>query len=60
MRNGHFLTELSWRTLGYEAPQRLLEYLLGSLVVGPILALIVGAIAYGIALWWQEQKGTTA
>ena len=42
MRNGEFLTELSLRTLGYEALDRLLEWVLGSLVVAPVLAATLG------------------
>lgn len=46
LRHGEFLTEISFRTLGREAPQRFLEWLIGSLVVGPALA-----VAAGLAVW---------
>jgi uncharacterized protein (DUF2062 family) len=46
MRNGEFLTELSLRTLGYEALDRILEWVLGSLVVAPVLAATLG-----VATW---------
>lgn len=46
MRHGTWLTEVSMRTLGREAPQRFLEWTLGSLVVGPALAVVVG-----VAVW---------
>lgn len=46
MRNGHFLTEISLKTLGYQAPQRLLEWLLGGLVLGPVLGTLVGGALY--------------
>jgi uncharacterized protein (DUF2062 family) len=49
IRHGKYLTEFNMQTLAYEADQRLIEYLLGSLVVGPILAVIVGGIAYMVA-----------
>ncbi|MFH1575104.1 MAG: DUF2062 domain-containing protein, partial [Acidobacteriota bacterium] len=38
-----------FRTLCAEAHLRLLEYLLGSLVVGPILALLTGAVVFVVA-----------
>ncbi len=48
-RNGHFLTELSVKTLGYQAIDRVYEWLLGSLVVGPLAAVIVGLIMFVMA-----------
>jgi glycosyltransferase involved in cell wall biosynthesis/uncharacterized protein (DUF2062 family) len=48
-RHGSFLTEVSLQTLGYEAGYRLWEWLLGGLVLGPVLALLVGAPAYWAA-----------
>jgi len=49
MRHGRFLTEISLRTLGYQAPARVFEWLLGSLVLGPVLATVVGLFVYGAA-----------
>jgi uncharacterized protein (DUF2062 family) len=49
MRHGKFLTEISLETLGYQGGQRLWEWLLGSLVVGPALALVVGPAIYFMA-----------
>lgn len=46
MRNGQFLTELSIETLGYQALDRLYEWLLGSLLVAPLLAAVVALIIY--------------
>ncbi|WP_432821989.1 DUF2062 domain-containing protein [Trichloromonas sp.] len=50
MRHGEFLTELSLETLGYQGLERLYEWLLGSLLVGPLLAGLVAALIYGMAL----------
>jgi len=50
IRHGRWLTEFSVQTLGYQAGQRLLEWVLGSLVVAPLLALAVGAVTYLMAL----------
>ncbi len=46
LRNGTFLYEISLRTLGYEVLDRLFEWVIGSLVLAPIFALIMGLIVY--------------
>jgi uncharacterized protein (DUF2062 family) len=46
LRHGEFLTEISFKTLGYEALERLWEWLLGSLVVAPVLAALVGGLVF--------------
>jgi uncharacterized protein (DUF2062 family) len=46
LRNGKFLTEISIETLGYQAIDRLYEWLLGSLLLGPVLAVLAGAVVY--------------
>lgn len=50
VRHGRFLTEISMQTLGYQALERLYEYLIGSVILAPILAAMVGLPVYGIAL----------
>jgi len=52
MRNGEFLTDISLKTLGFQALDRLWEWALGSLVVGPALALVAGTFLYiaGLAI----------
>ena len=61
--HGRFLTlsDLDSRsqlmqTLGREAHIRLAEYFVGSLVVGPVLAIFAGAIAYTIARFWRRLR----
>jgi glycosyltransferase involved in cell wall biosynthesis len=49
MRNGTWLTEFSLQTLGYQAVERIYEWFLGSLLVGPILGLLVGGITLVMA-----------
>lgn len=49
MRNGSFLTEISLETLGYQALDRLYEWFLGSLLLGPALAAVVALLIYLIA-----------
>ena len=55
LRHGEWLTEISMRTLGREAPQRLWEWTLGSLVVGPALGLVVGSAIWLLALLVQRR-----
>jgi len=57
MRHGRFLTEISLETLGYQALDRLLEWLIGSLVLSPILAALVGIIIYVTARRITKDKG---
>jgi glycosyltransferase involved in cell wall biosynthesis len=49
MRTGSWLTEFSLQTLGYQALQRLFEWFLGSLVLAPLLALLVGSVTLLLA-----------
>jgi len=51
MRHGTFLTEISIKTLGYQALDRIYEWLLGSLVLAPVFAVLVGSIIFLIALF---------
>ncbi|SDZ76706.1 Predicted acyltransferase, LPLAT superfamily [Desulfuromusa kysingii] len=48
-RNGSWLTEFSMQTLGYQAAQRLYEWLLGSLLLAPLLAVAVAGITFWLA-----------
>ncbi len=50
MRNGRFLTEISLETIGYQALQRLYEWIIGSLLLGPIMGFIVGFLIYVMSL----------
>ena len=59
LRNGKFLTEFTLQTLGYEALQRIGDYLLGSIVLAPILALATGIITYFIISIYRKIKDST-
>ncbi|HEY5674657.1 MAG TPA: DUF2062 domain-containing protein [Malonomonas sp.] len=48
-RHGVWLTELSLETLGYQAMERFYEWFLGSLLLAPLFALLVGAVTYLLA-----------
>lgn len=49
LRNGHWLTEFSVQTLGYEAPQRLLDWVAGAFCLAPFLGLLGGLTVWGLA-----------
>ncbi len=54
VRNGRWLTDFSVQTLGREIHQRLLDYLIGSMIVGPILALAAGGLVFLLAWLYQS------
>ena len=56
MRTGHFLTEFSWERWLLEIHYRLWEWFLGSLIVGPVLGVIGGAIVYLAARSFGNRK----
>ena len=58
IRNGKFLTEFSMQTLGHEALQRISDYLLGSVFLAPLLALLAGIITYLIITIYRKVKET--
>ena len=54
MRTGRFLTQLNTQTLWHEALYRLWEWVLGSLALAPVLAILVGLVAYLLARFYQH------
>lgn len=56
MRTGTFLLDLSWERWLLEVHQRLWEWFLGSLIVGPILGAIGGVLMYTVARRYQRDK----
>lgn len=50
LRHGTLLTEISLKTIGYQGLERILEWVLGSLVLAPCLALVIGGTVYFAAL----------
>jgi len=49
MRHGAWLTRATKQTIVYEAPERLLEWLLASLLLAPLLAAIAAIVVYLLA-----------
>ncbi|WP_020677809.1 DUF2062 domain-containing protein [Geopsychrobacter electrodiphilus] len=60
MRQGEWLTEFSLQTLGYQAVQRLYEWFLGSLVLAPLLAGLVGGLTLLLTLMIKKNDATVA
>lgn len=54
MRHGQWLTNLSRETLIQQLPLRFYEWWLGSLIVAPILALLIGVFIFLLALLAQR------
>ncbi len=50
IRNGRFLTEISIETIGHQALDRVLEWLIGSLFLAPVLAAIAGGVIFILAV----------
>jgi glycosyltransferase involved in cell wall biosynthesis len=46
LRHGRLLLDLNWQTMVVQIPQRLWEWLLGSLLLGPLFGLLVGGLLY--------------
>lgn len=59
LRHGRFLTEVSIRTLGYQGLDRCYEWLIGSLLIAPALALLVGGTIYVMAFFIKKVKRAT-
>jgi glycosyltransferase involved in cell wall biosynthesis len=56
IRHGRFLTEVSLETLGYQALERIFEWFLGSLILGPLLGILTGAVIYVTALLLKREN----
>jgi len=55
LRHHQWLTEVSMRTLGHEAPERFWEWTLGAAVIGPVVSVGVGTAIWLLALLVQRQ-----
>jgi glycosyltransferase involved in cell wall biosynthesis len=56
LRNGHFLIDATWETLIIQAPQRLFEYFIGSLIIGPVLGAAGAIITYWSVRFLRRSK----
>jgi len=56
IRHGRWLTNISFNIVFAQLTERLWEWLLGSLIIAPLAALVIGIIVYFIA--WGLQKKT--
>lgn len=51
VRHGSWLTEFSLQTLGYEAPQRLLDWVVGAFCIAPILGMVAGGMIWALSVF---------
>ena len=58
MRNGRWLTDVNLNTVFGQLPARLIEWLLGSLIVAPIAALLIGVIVFSAAQLFHKKIST--
>ncbi len=56
LRNGEFLLEFSWDTAFFELHQRLWEWFIGSLVIGPFLGCIAAILVYLAVVWLRKRR----
>ena len=56
LRHGRWLTEVSLETLGYQGLERLYEWLLGSLLLGPLLAGVTALVIYAMAAILRRER----
>ncbi|MEW5909381.1 MAG: DUF2062 domain-containing protein [Thermodesulfobacteriota bacterium] len=50
LRYGRFLTEISLNTIGYQGLERIYEWVIGSVILAPVLATIMGMLIYFSAI----------
>jgi glycosyltransferase involved in cell wall biosynthesis len=56
IRHGKFLTEISLKTLGYQGLERIFEWIIGALVLGPLMGLFIGGIIYVITFTLKKES----
>ncbi len=56
IRHGKFLTEISLNTLGYQALERIFEWIIGSLVLGPLFGVLIGSLIYVATFSLKKEK----
>ncbi len=59
LRHGSWLTEFTLQTLGYQALDRIYEWLLGALLLAPLLAVGVGVLTLLMARTIQDRDAET-
>jgi len=57
VRHGRFLTEVSIHTIWDQAGERLIEWAIGSLTLGPLLAAVVGGVVWALAAFAARRGG---
>ncbi len=54
LRHGEFLTEISIKTIGHQGLERIMEWLLGSLVLAPAIGFVAGFTVYIRLRQWRQ------
>ncbi|MEI6564342.1 MAG: DUF2062 domain-containing protein [bacterium] len=55
IRHGHWLREMTKETWIHQAPLRVWEWFLGSLIAAPILAVITGFLVFGVVAFLRQR-----
>ena len=56
IRHGRFLTEISMKTLGYQCMERVLEWIIGAVVLGPVMGLAAAGLIYTATIILKKGK----
>ena len=56
IRHGSFLTEISLKTLGYQGLERIFEWIIGALVLGPFMGIFIGGIIYLLTFALKKER----
>jgi uncharacterized protein (DUF2062 family) len=56
MRHGRWLREMTRESWVHQAPQRLWEWFLGSLVAAPVIAVVTGLLVFAVATWLGRKE----
>ncbi|MEI6148716.1 MAG: DUF2062 domain-containing protein [bacterium] len=56
MRHGRWLREMTRESWVHQAPQRLWEWCLGSLVAAPVIAVVTGLLVFAVATWLGRKE----
>ncbi len=59
IRHGYWLTELSFKTVFSQFSDRLFEWLIGSLIIAPIGAVLMGVIVFFVATFIKKRIAST-
>lgn len=56
LRTGRWLTDLAWVNVPSEYAKRLWEWLIGSIVLAPVLSVLIAALVYLLSTWVARRR----